>query len=88
MSTLTNESLKKLVRKAGIKSISIDCYNQIRGLVDYKLQLLLSGCANINTPNSKTLTIDHLSHILSMNNEYICYSENMGKTKLKKTDIS
>jgi histone H3/H4 len=76
MENITKVSIKRLSKCANIKTISDDCYDVIKDLIETKLKDILSTASMIMTEeNNKTLSPSHIHQALELlNNEYICQS--------------
>lgn len=81
---LSVPSIVRLVRKAGIKSMSEDCYENIHKLINYKLDIILQTAIIISSEKRNlTLMSDDIVNALKFFNENITYSDELGKNSLK-----
>ena len=71
MENITRPSIKRLARSAGIKSISDDCFNIIRELINHKLKEIINTIIIVNSERQKkTIMSDDVYeaiHILGYN---------------------
>ena len=78
MENITKISIKRLSKCAGVKTLSDDCYDLIREIIENKLKELVDHSYNIMCEgNSKTLSSSDIHHSLELRGEYILKSENL-----------
>ena len=78
MENITKKSIKKLSQSAGIKTLSDDCYDLIREIIETKVKEVVKNSSIIMTEdkNSKTLTPLYISQALDISyRETILYEE-------------
>lgn len=77
---LTKSAITKLARRAGVKSVSEDCYETIRNLIGMKLNEIIKGIIiTNNNHNTKTImtsdvykTLEILGYNITESNELNC----------------
>ena len=85
MDILTKPSITRLARKAGVKSLSDNCYEDINKIIVEKLEDVLEASLLVkNEHNSKTLMPEHIYQSLSLKGHYLCKSNDTGKTTCPK----
>ena len=78
-------SIVRLVRKAGIKSMSEDCHENILKLIDYKFNKIIQVAMIMNSEKRNvTFMTDDIINALKYYNENITYSNDLGINPLKK----
>ena len=78
MDNITKVSIKRLSKAAGIKTISEDCYDVIREIIQNKLNEIVTVSSKIMTEgNSKTLSQSHIINGLELMGEYITQSSEL-----------
>ena len=81
MEDITKPSITRLARKAGIKSISEDCFETIRNLVDEKLKEVISVMLIVNAEhNTKTLMVPDVYESLRLLGYNMTESSDIGKS--------
>ena len=79
MEKITKPSITRLARKAGVKSISEDCFSPIRILIDNYLNKILSTACIVNSGhNTKTLMTDDIYNAMYLLGNNITQSNNLG----------
>lgn len=69
---LTRPAITRLARKAGVKSVSEECFDRIRELIYKKLNLILKNALIISSQkNTKTLMKEDIYEALEILKEYI-----------------
>lgn len=67
MDEFTKPSILRLARKAGVKTMSDDCYNSIRNLIGLKLDNIIQNLVVVNNQKcTKTVMVDDLIETLNM----------------------
>lgn len=67
MDEFTKPSLLRLARKAGVKTMSDDCYNSIRNLIGLKLDDIIQNLVVVNNQKqTKTIMVDDLIETLEL----------------------
>ena len=77
MDSITKPSITRLARRAGVKSVSEDCFDPVRQLADDKLRSLLRAAIIVNSEHqTKTLmsndiynAMNLLGHRIAQSNE-------------------
>ena len=79
MEHITKPSITRLARRAGVKSLSDDCYNSIRNLVETKLSDIINVALVVNSEhNTKTLMPEDIYEAFYMNGYNITQSSDLG----------
>lgn len=70
-------SIKKLTKCAGIKSMSEDCFDVIKHLINVKVEKVCkTACMIMTEEKTKTLSSTHVHHALELlNDEHCCKIE-------------
>jgi histone H3/H4 len=85
MENITKPSITRLARRAGVKSISDNCFDTIRDLIDYRLQEVISASLIVNSERqTKTLMADDVYEALRLLNYNVTQSIDMGKSTCSK----
>jgi histone H3/H4 len=85
MDTITKPSISRLARRAGVKTISEDCYNTIRELMFKKLDVVLETVLIVNTEHqTKTLMPEDIYNALYLLNHNVSQSNNLGSVSCMK----
>lgn len=72
MEDFTKPSLTRLARRAGVKTMSEDCYSTISNLIVLKLDDIIQNVVKVNAcKGTKTIMPDDLLETLSIMNIYI-----------------
>ena len=80
---LTRPSITRLARKAGIKSVSEECFEEIRDLIRNKLVSLLKIILIVNSERqTKTLMPDDIYEALRLSGENIAESHDLGASSV------
>jgi len=79
MDNITKPSITRLARRAGVKSLSDDCYNIVRSLIEENLTEVIKAALVVNSEhNSKTLMTDDIYEALHILGYNIAQSNEMG----------
>ena len=79
MEQLTKPSITRLARKAGVKSLSDDCYNSIRDLVKSQLSEIIVAALVVNSEhNTKTLMSKDIYDALYLRGYNVTQSNDLG----------
>jgi histone H3/H4 len=85
MEQLTKPSITRLARKAGVKSLSDDCYNSIRDLVKSQLSEIIVAALIVNSEhNTKTLMSEDIYDALHLRGYNVTQSNDLGTTTCTK----
>lgn len=80
---ITKPSIIRVARKAGVKSISEECYDIIRKLIDNKIDDLAKNIVIVNGEHqTKTVMLEDLYNAFVLKGEYISQSNYLGKTTI------
>lgn len=79
METITRPSITRLARRAGVKSVSDECFDSIRGLIGEKLQEIINISMVVNSEHqTKTLMADNIYEALHLMGENVTHSTELG----------
>lgn len=82
---LTRPSITRLARRAGVKSISEECFDRIRKLVTQRLNFIIYYALIINSQHqTKTLMTDDIYDALSMIGENLTRSHELSTVTITK----
>ena len=82
---ISKPSIIRLARRAGIKSLSDDCFPLLRALITQRLEILLENALIINSEHqTKTLMADDIYTTLSFMNENLTQSNELGTSTVTK----
>lgn len=85
MEDITKPSITRLARRAGIKSVSEDCYDLIRKLIDVKLEEILRITMIVNTERqTKTLMAEDVYEAISLSGTNLTQSTELGVATCQK----
>tara|TARA_Y100000389_G_C17318986_1_gene442021 strand:+ start:77 stop:331 length:255 start_codon:yes stop_codon:yes gene_type:complete len=81
MKYITNPSITRLARKAGVKSLSEDSYDEIIKTIDSSIEniIKIALVVNNNKP-TKTLMIGDIYDAMSLDNNNVAYSTELGQS--------
>ena len=82
---ISKPSIVRLSRKAGIKSISEECYPYIRGLIYQRLEEIVKKAVVVNKEHdTKTLMVNDIYGALYLQGENITQSSELGTNTIGK----
>lgn len=82
---LTNPSITRLARRAGIKSISSDCFDVIRYLIKDKLEEVIKNSLIINNERkTKTLMCEDIYESIILSGENITRTNYLATNTINK----
>lgn len=82
---ITRPSITRLARKAGVKSISEDCYPIIRALIAQRVGDIIRNAVIINSEHqTKTLMPEDVYETLSLLGENVAQSHDLGTNTVGK----
>jgi histone H3/H4 len=82
---MTRPSITRLARRAGVKSISEDCFTNIRALVSQHLHAIIQTALVVNSEHqTKTLMAEDIYEALAMMGENLAQSHDLGTTTVSK----
>jgi histone H3/H4 len=85
MEDITKPSITRLARRAGVKSVSDDCFHAIRQLIANKLDHLILAALIVNSEHqTKTLMADDVYDSFSILGENVTQSGDLGTTTCSK----
>jgi len=85
MENITKPSITRLARRAGVKSISDDCYGTIRNLVGLYLSEVIVAALVVNSEhNTKTLMPEDIYEALRLRGYNVAQSNELNATTCAK----
>jgi histone H3/H4 len=79
MEGITRPSITRLARRAGIKSVSDECFDTIRVMIDIKLNEILTTSLVVNSEHqTKTLMPDNIYEALHLIGYNVAQSSDIG----------
>ena len=85
MEDITKPSITRLARRAGVKSVSDDCFHAIRHLIANKLDQLIVASLIVNSEHqTKTLMADDVYDSFTLLGENVTQSSDLGTTTCSK----
>jgi len=85
MEDITKPSITRLARRAGVKSVSDDCFNPIRNIIASRLDELIKAVLVVNSEHqTKTLMTDDIYDAFSLLGNNITQSNDLGTTTCPK----
>lgn len=85
VSHITKPSITRLARRAGIKSMSDECYNTVRTLVAaYLAEIIITALVVNSEHNTKTLMPDDIYEALRLRGYNVAQSHDLGTTTCTK----
>jgi len=85
MEHITKPSITRLARRAGVKSVSDDCFNPIRNIIASRLDELIKAVLVVNSEHqTKTLMTDDIYDAFSLLGNNITQSNDLGTTTCPK----
>jgi histone H3/H4 len=78
MENITNPSIVRLSRKAGVKSMSNECYNTIRKIAQQELDEIVKTMLIVNSEhNTKTIMQEDIYDALKLRGHYVAQSQEL-----------
>ena len=85
MEDITKPSITRLARCAGVKSLSEDCYPEMRQIVNNKLEEILRVAMIVNgEKHTKTLMVEDIYETLALLGHHVTRSNDLGTTTCSK----
>lgn len=85
MEYVTKPSITRLARRAGVKSVSDDCFNAIRQIISDRLDLLVLASLVVNSEHqTKTLMSDDIYDAFSLIGDNVAQSSELGTSTCSK----
>ncbi len=82
---ITRPSITRLARKAGVKSISEDCFPVIRALIVQRMNSIIQNALIINSEHqTKTMMSEDIYEALSITGENLAQSHDLGTNTVGK----
>ena len=75
MEKISKPSINRLARRAGVKSISEDCYDTIRNLIGMELTNIVKNVILINSHNQTKTIIRHIASQASVRRCPCCFQQ-------------
>ena len=80
MEKISKPSINRLARRAGVKSISEDCYDTIRNLIGMELTNIIKNVILMNSHNqTKTIMVKDVYDALHLMNYNVTQSNDLNK---------
>jgi len=84
-SALARPSLMRIARRGGIKSLSEDCYPEMRNIVNKQLEEILRVAMIVNgEKHTKTLMVEDIYETLALMGHHVTRSNDLGTTTCSK----
>jgi histone H3/H4 len=85
MEDITKPSITRLARRAGVKSVSDDCFNAIRHIMANRLDELILAALIVNSEHqTKTLMSDDVYDAFSLIGQNVTQSSDLGTSTCSK----
>jgi len=85
MENITKPSITRLARRAGVKSLSDDCYNNIRDIVNKQLSDIIVAALVVNSEhNTKTLMPEDIYEAFRLRGYNVTQSSELGTSTCAK----
>uniref|UniRef100_A0A6C0EJY0 Histone H2A/H2B/H3 domain-containing protein n=1 Tax=viral metagenome TaxID=1070528 RepID=A0A6C0EJY0_9ZZZZ len=82
---ITRPSITRLARRAGIKSVSEECFPSIKALIVYELENAIRASLIVNSEHqTKTLMTDDIYDGLALNGKRLTMSHDLGTATVAK----
>lgn len=82
---LTRPSITRLARKAGVKSISEDCFPLIRALITQRVNTIIRNALIVNSEHqTKTLMSEDVYEAVAISGENLAQSSDLGTMTIGK----
>jgi histone H3/H4 len=82
---ITRPSITRLARRAGIKSVSEDCYDNVRALLTSRLDQVIQSALVVNSEHqTKTLMPEDVYEALALMGENLTQSSDLGTSTVSK----
>lgn len=85
MEGITRPSITRLARKAGVKSVSDDCFVVIRQIIENRLDEIINISVIVNSEHqTKTMMVNDIYDALGLIGNNIAQSNDLGTTTCSK----
>ena len=85
MEDITKPSITRLARRAGVKSVSEECFNPIRNIIASRLDELIKTALVVNSEHhTKTLMADDIYDAFSLLGNNVTQSNDIGTSTCSK----
>ena len=81
MERITKPSINRLAKRAGVKSLSEECYETIKNLIGMELNTIIKTCIIVNSENqTKTIMVKDVYNALHLLNHNVTESTDLNNT--------
>jgi histone H3/H4 len=85
MEDITKPSITRLARRAGVKSVSDECFDSIRFIISQRLESLITATLIVNSEHqTKTLMSEDVYDALSLIGSNVTQSSDLGTSTCSK----
>lgn len=85
MEDITKPSITRLARRAGVKSVSDECFNPIRNIISYKMDDIIKTALIVNSEHqTKTLMAEDIYEAFILLKHNVTQSNDLGTTTCSK----
>jgi len=85
MEGITRPSITRIARRSGVKSISEDCFNVTRNLIEHRLDEIIRTALVVNAEHhTKTLMPEDIFETFTLMGENVAQSNDLGKSTCSK----
>lgn len=85
MEDITKPSITRLARRAGVKSVSDDCFSHIRSIISSKLDEIVQAALVVNSEHqTKTLMAEDIYEAFTLLKHNVTQSNDLGTTTCSK----
>lgn len=82
---ITRPSITRLARRAGIKSISEECFDNVRALITQRVDSIIQNAVIVNSEHqTKTLMVEDIYDTLALMGENLTMSHDLGTATVSK----
>lgn len=85
MEDITKPSITRLARRAGVKSVSDECFDPIRNIISYQMDDLIKTALVVNSEHqTKTLMAEDIYDAFTLLKHNVTQSTDLGTTTCSK----
>ena len=85
MEDITKPSITRLARRAGVKSVSDECFDPIRNIISYRMDYLIKAALVVNSEHqTKTLMAEDIYDAFTLLKHNVTQSTDLGTTTCSK----
>jgi len=85
MQDITKPSITRLARRAGVKSVSDECFNPIRNIIFSQMDVLIKAALVVNSEHqTKTLMAEDIYEAFTLLKHNVTQSNDLGTTTCSK----